>query len=317
VNPLLVNTLCGAGAGLGLLIAVYGWRGVPVDGPRRFARAVRGGQGPAGQGRAGIGTWTGRRTARLAVVVGAGVLAGVLTGWPVAVLLAAAGVWALPALLGPDRDAAARLARIEAVAGWAEQLRDTLTAAAGLEQAITVTAATAPAAIRPQVAALAGRLEAGQPLPAGLRDLAAGLADPIADLVVAALLLAAEHQARQLAALLGSLAEAAREQARMRLRVAAGRARTRTSARVVMVTTVALGCGLVVLNRGYSHGYLAPYRHPTGQLVLLAVGGLFTVGFWWLQRMACLREPNRILTGLDHGGLGRLGGLGGQGRVGS
>ena len=45
-----------------------------------------------------------------------------------------------------------------------------------------------------------------------------------------ALILAAEHQAQRLGELLGSLAQAARDQATMGLRVEGGRARTRTAA---------------------------------------------------------------------------------------
>lgn len=296
----MVNALLGAGVGLGVLVLAWGWRGDLAGSRRqRVVRARRGGR---------VGA---RLTARLALAGGAGILAGLATGWPVAALLVAAGVWAAPATLGPDRDAARRLARIEAVAGWAEQLRDTLTAAAGLEQAVIATAATAPAPIRAEVGALASRLEYGQPLASGLRQLANDLADSTADLVVAALLLAAEYQARHLAELLGSLAGAARDQARMRLRIGAGRARTRTSMRVVVITTLGLACGLVVLN----HGYLAPYGHPVGQLVLLVVGGLFAVGFWWLQRLARIAEPDRVLARLgEPGGLGALGAEGQAGR---
>jgi Flp pilus assembly protein TadB len=296
----VVNAVLGAGAGLGLLVSVWGWRSKPAGGMRRHFLRRHGGA------RAGE-----RLTARLALAGGAGVVAGLATGWPVAALLVAAAVWAAPAVFGHDRDATGRLERIEAVAGWAEQLRDTLAAAAGLEQAIIATAGTAPAPIRAEVRVLASRLEYGQPLAAGLRELATELADSTADLVVAALLLAAEHQARQLAELLGSLADAARDQARMRLRIGAGRARTRTSMRVVVITTVTLACGLVVLN----HGYLAPYGHSAGQIVLLAVGGLFAFGFWWLQRLARIAEPDRVLSRLgEPGGLGALGTGGWVGR---
>src|SRR5699024_10565947 len=41
--------------------------------------------------------------AHLAGAVAAGLLCWILTGWPVAGVLAAAGVWWLPSLLGPDR----------------------------------------------------------------------------------------------------------------------------------------------------------------------------------------------------------------------
>ena len=120
-------------------------------------------------------------------------------------------------------------------------LRDTISAAAGLEQAILATEPVAPAPIREQVVLLAARIRRGQRLPDALRAFAAETADPTADLVVAALLLAAEQQARDLAQLLGSLADSARQHAVMRMRVAAGRARVRTAARIIIAVTMAAG----------------------------------------------------------------------------
>ncbi len=112
-------------------------------------------------------------------------------------------------------------------------------AAAGLEQAIIATAPVAPLPIRAEVVTLAVRLE-GERLAPALRAFADEVADPTGDLVVAALVLAAEHQAQRLGELLGSLAAAARDQATMRLRVEAGRARTRTSVKVVVGVTATL-----------------------------------------------------------------------------
>jgi Flp pilus assembly protein TadB len=230
----------------------------------------------------------------VAGAVAAGAVAGVLTGWVVAAILAAVAAATLPRLLSSDRGHAARVARIEAIAGWTEMLRDTLAAAAGLEQAIVATARTAPEAIRADVGELAVRIERGENLPEALRELADELADPTADLVLSALVLAAGHQTRQLAALLGELAAEAREQVVMRLRVDAGRARTRTSVRVIVTTTLVFALGLLMLNRDF----LAPYDTASGQLVLLIVGALFGLGFWWLARLSRVREPERFLINL-------------------
>ncbi len=229
---------------------------------------------------------------RLGLAVGAGVLAGAVTRWPVGALLAGGAGAMLPDLASGQTGRRAAVARAEAIAGWAEMLRDTLAGAAGLEQAIIASAPVAPAPIRPQALALAGRLDR-QPLAAALDAFADDLADPTADLVVAALLLSSRTQARRLGELLGALARAARDDATMRLRVEAGRARTRTSARVVVGVTLAMAAGLVVTNRGY----LAPYGSAFGQLVLAGVGGLFATAFWSLGRMARIPGPERLLGG--------------------
>ena len=279
----VLAALLGLGVGVGLLLIIAGWRGVDPDRPRRaWIHRTQPGRG-------------GRRlTLRLAVALAVGVLTGVATGWVIGAVLAGLACWTLPRLLGRDPDHARRVARIEAIATWTEMLRDTLSAAAGLEQAILVTAPLAPSAIRGEITQLAARLESGEHLAPALRRLADQLADPTADLVIAALVLAAEQQARQLGELLGSLALAAREQASMRMRIAAGRARTRTSVRVIVGTTLAFAIAVVLLNRSY----LAAYDTAAGQLVLLAIGILFALGFGWLARIAGMAEPNRFLTHL-------------------
>jgi Flp pilus assembly protein TadB len=239
------------------------------------------------------------------VAVLAGVAAVAVTGWPVAAVVAAGGAWVLPGLVGPDRVARTQVERIEAVAAWTEMLRDTLAAAAGLEQAIIATAPGAPAAIRPQVQALAADLTGhvtgdhqnragvgGRRLPDALRAFADGVADPTGDLVVAALVMASAHQGRQLTELLASLATAAREQAAMRLRVEAGRARTRTSVRVIIITTVVMAAGLIALNRPY----LTPYDTAAGQLVLAAITVVFALALTGLARIARAGTLARVLA---------------------
>jgi tight adherence protein B len=268
-------TLCGAGVGLGLLTIWVGLRGVEMP-RRRWAWAS-----PKVE----------RANLRLGLAVGAGVLVGATTGWPVGAALAALAGWGAPGLLAGAKGANAAVGRIEAVAGWTEMLRDTMAGAAGLEQAIVASAPLAPLSIRAEVVTLALRLE-GERLAPALRAFADDVADPTCDLVVAALVLAAEHQAQRLGELLGSLAQAARDQATMRLRVEAGRARTRTSVRVIVGATGGLVLGLAILNRGY----LAPYDTPVGQLVLLLVGGVFAVAFVWLARMTRPSTTERFLT---------------------
>ncbi len=269
----------GAGVGLGLMVVAAGLRGADADtaatvaAPRRWRPRVE------------------HLGARLAGALSAAVVVGAVTRWPVGAILGGLAGWATPALWAGRGAEAASTARIEAVATWTEMLRDTLAGAAGLEQAISATAPVAPLAIRAEVAHLAARAEHDRLAPA-LRAFADELADPTADLVVAALLLAVEHRARRLGELLGSLAAAAREHAGMRLRVQAGRARTRTSVRVVIGATLAMAAGLALLDSGY----LAPYDSALGQLVLAGVGAIFTAAFGWLARMARPEPTARLLA---------------------
>ncbi|MFC7741081.1 type II secretion system F family protein [Nocardiopsis composta] len=212
------------------------------------------GAGAAGAaaGRPGPGSACGRGSR------GGGAGVGV-TSWPVAAVLAAAGTWWLPRLLGPDRAHAERLARIEAVAAWTEQVRDLMAAASGLQGAIASTAPIAPAPIRGQVAALAERIRT-DPQEA-LERFAAEADVPTADLVAVALGSAAERHAADLGRLLSGLAEAARDQAAMLVRTAAGRARVRTATRIITATTLALAALLMLFNPTY----LAPFDSVAGQ----------------------------------------------------
>lgn len=274
---------CGAGFGAGLVLVVRG-----------LLRREPAGRG---SGRLGLGravaerlpdSWTSRRM----VIAGfAGLIAAAVTSWPVAGILTAVGVLTLPGLLGPDRAAARRTERLEALATWTEMLRDTLAAAAGLEQAVLATAAIAPAALEHELRAAAAALRSGRPLPSVLRDFARNTDDPLADVVVAALVMAAEQQASHLSLLLGELADAVREQVAMRQRVSAGRASIRTGIRVTVIVTLGMAVGLVALNRPY----MTPYDSPAGQVVLAVVGALFAAGFVCLTVIGRLDEPVRLL----------------------
>lgn len=273
--------LLGVGVGLGLLLMVTGWRGVDPNRPRRVlpwrTRSRSGDQ---------------RRVLRLAATLAVSLLSGVATGWVVGAVLAGTAFWSLPGVLGRDRDYTRRVQRIEGIATWTEMLRDTLSAAAGLEQAILATAPLAPVSIRREITELAARLNHGERLAPCLRTVADQLDDPTGDLVIASLVLAAQQHARHLGDLLGSLAQAARQQASMRMRVEASRARTRTSVRIIVGTTLVFAVAVVLLNRSY----LLAYDSLTGQVILLGIGGLFGLGFAWLGRIAKVVEPARLLS---------------------
>jgi tight adherence protein B len=232
---------------------------------------------------------------RAGIALGAGVLAGLFTGWPVAAVLAAAGAWFLPALIGRDTTAKMQIARIEAIATWAEMMRDTLAAAAGLEQTILATATAAPAPIREEVAGLAAAIGQGERLDTALARFQHELADPNADVIVVSLIQASRQPAGNLAEMLGEMAKATRAQAGLHMRATADRARTRTTVRIIIATVLAFAIGLVLFNRTY----LSPYNTPVGQLVLLMVAGCFGGGTIWLGKISRGKPPVRFFTRLE------------------
>jgi tight adherence protein B len=106
--------LCGAGVGFGAVLVALSVAGRPPRLPS--GRLPR----PGGE----------RLVPRLAGAVGAAVVMGAATSWPVGALLAGAAGFALPGLLGGKAGREAAVARTEAIAGWTEMLRDTMAAAA-------------------------------------------------------------------------------------------------------------------------------------------------------------------------------------------
>jgi tight adherence protein B len=270
-----VMLLLGAGAGGGIVLVVWGLR----PGPEPSGAAER--HAPLFPD----------LPARLARAAAAALVAALLTRWPVAIAGGGGfGFFAMDLLSAKsrrDRD----VDRSEAIAAWVEMLRDTITAVSGLEEAIVATAGLAPTQIRPAIEDLVIRLER-QSLSASLAQLADDLGDPTADLVIAALALAARGEAKELGELLGSLAETARDNASMRVRIDAVRARTRTAVRIVSCVTVAMMTLLLLLNRSY----LQPFDAAVGQATLVVIFAGFAAGLIWLSAMSRYQAPERFIV---------------------
>jgi Flp pilus assembly protein TadB len=271
--------LGGAVAGLGLLLAAAGWRGVGANRIRpmeegRLSRWVRGLSWP-----------------QAVVTVGLPLVVLAVTGWPVLAGWTLAGVVLLPRLFGSRREAARRLERLAAVAEWTRRLASVLTAGAGLEHAIAATTNTAPGPIAGDVTRLAGRLRSRQPAAAALRAFADDLADPTGDLVVAALMLAADRRGRGLTRVLEGLAVTVDAEVALRRQVDADRATPRATARYVTIITL-VTAGLLVLTR---RSYVQPFSTATGQLMLALIGVVFAAAFGWMATLTVDHPGPRLL----------------------
>jgi hypothetical protein len=269
----LVALAFGAAIGLGVLLIICGALGRRVlPAPTRRSSGMTRGWLPATVGLA------------------AGFAVYGATHWLAAGLMAGVAVGGAPRFFGGRREHQREIARVEAIASWAEMLRDTIAGAAGLEQAIAATGPIAPFPIAEPVARLAARLDY-EPLPVALRRFADDVDHPTADFVVAALVIAAEKEARDLGRLLGQLAVCARDEARMRTRIWIDRAKTRTSVTVIAGCVLAFAGGLLL----FSRPYLEPYDGAVGQLVLLVIGGLFFASLAGMDRMARVALPERFV----------------------
>jgi Flp pilus assembly protein TadB len=265
----------GAGVGLGVFLTALGVLGRPVFRPFERRR-------PPMSPRV-LGLVTGALVAGLAAYA--------LSGWLAGAVLVVAGVVVAPPFWAGRADHQREVARVEAIAAWAEMLRDTIAGAAALEQAIAATGPLAPAPIAEPVARLAVHLDI-EPLPAALRRFADDVDHPTCDFVVAALVIAAEKEARDLGPLLGQLATCARDEAKMRTRIWIDRAKTRTSVKVIAGCVLLFAAGLLI----FSRSYLEPYDTAGGQVVLLVIGALFAASFIVMDRMARIEVPERFVA---------------------
>jgi tight adherence protein B len=276
-----LSGLLGGLVGVGLLIAWFGIRGHALFGTRGSTKVSRVAQ-------------LDRMALRIAGAMGLGIVAGLLTRWVAVVVTAAVAGFLLPSMSRIRGRHQRELAKVEALATWIEQVRDTLSAANGLEHAIAATGPLAPAEIGPAVERLAARLSYENGAVA-LRRFADEVDHPLADFVVAALVAATEYQARDLTPLLGELATAARSEASMRTRVWVGRARTRTAVRVIGIVIVLMVVGLNFLDPNY----MSAYSNFVGQIVLSIIVLMFVGSLMAMDRMGRIALPERFIARRD------------------
>lgn len=283
---LFVALLAGLGFGVGVLLVVLGlWGSVRSDYERSQRVVPRVDRWQLRSGLAAIGA----------------VFALLATGWPVAIVLGAVGGFVSPTLIGAKRRRQTEIDKIEAIAAWAEQLRDTIGAAAGLQEAISVTAKVAPREIRPAVQELAAGMRRNR-LSDQLRLFARRLDDPTADQIVVALILASERRGQNLSHLLSDVAEAGRDDVTMRIRTETSRAQIYNDAKVV--TGIVLGMFAFML--AFNRDYLAAFDRIGGQLVLAVVGTLWAVALYGIAQLSVVRRPPRLLQTIDAGPDGSM-----------
>lgn len=270
----LLGGLLGAVLGLGSLTVVAAWKGL-LDRPGR----------------------SGRRSARVdQLLLRGGLAAGGIavaywsTGW--VALITSLGMlgWMTPSLVGVRSRRREQLARSEAIAVWAEMLRDLLVSNAGLHEAIGKSARVAPVAIRDEVHALYVRTQRGD-LATALIRFADDLDDAVADTVVTALQIADQRAVSDLGAMLAAVAASTRDTVAMQLRVNATRARTYRTAQLI-AGIVAFFVGVLVVT---NPDYMTPFGTFAGQLVLSAVAAVVGGSIWGMVALSRPARSARLL----------------------
>ncbi|GAA4706711.1 Flp pilus assembly protein TadB [Promicromonospora umidemergens] len=241
------------------------------------------------RGRAAFARMPRRTRILLAVGIGAGLIAWLITGWPLLMIVGPVTTVGVPAMLS-NRPQTERIARLGALQDWTRSLAGSLATGKGLEDALILSAWTAPGPIAPQVKTLAARLESRWEPRAALLTFADELADPTADMVAQSLATAVELRG-PVATVLDDLADDVADQVRARREVEANRATYRATA--TWLTVISVGTVVVMLLNGT---YIEPYRTPLGQLVFLTLASLFALTLFWFNRMSNGTGPTRLFT---------------------
>jgi len=270
----LMFAVLSAAVGLGALLIVQGMRGLTVVPDLRLRDRTADTDRIVG--------WVAAATISAMAVLA-------LTGWPVAAVAAFVSILRRGSRGGTGDGSATSISRTQAIASWTEMIRDNMAGAAGLEQALMATGAVAPAPIAAEVRQFSRRLE-DMPLADALALLGDDLDHPSADLVVAALANAARMEGRDLGSLLSRLVESIRGDVRMRLRIEVGRARIRTSSRIVLGVTMFT----VVFMYVFSRPLLNVYDTAGGQLWLVVVFAIFGLGACMLEHYSDIEMPDRF-----------------------
>lgn len=228
---------------------------------------------------------------RVILGVTAGFLVLLTTRWLTLSLLAAALVATWNRLVHDHRPEEERR-RIEGIAKWLEDLRDTLRGSAiGAEEALEQVAQRPPLAIAQPLQHFAQRRRQGYRTEAALADLADELKHPTADAAIAAisLVVGGSTGPGRLYRTVHSLASAARFEVSARERID----RTRAVYQSSMKRLVVIGVLLVAYLRFGAGGLLDPYDTATGQLILLIPLALWLGCVWWLRSLCRYESPDR------------------------
>lgn len=236
------------------------------------------------------------RSTRLAVrLLGASLVGGLLlvvSGWLVPSAVVAAGTyWAIGLRQARSGSVAGELARLDALAGWIENVRDVLVAGEQPIGAIQATVASCAPAIRPAVRRLAAGLGRQDP-DVVFRRFADDLDDPLADLVAAGLSIAIRRGARTVP-VLTALAEQTRQQVDRRRLVEAERAPARREVRALSLIMSSLVLALLLFGRV---DYLDAYDRPAGQVFLSVALIGYVALLVRVRRLAEFPRPARFLS---------------------
>jgi tight adherence protein B len=224
------------------------------------------------------------------VLVGAA--AQLVMGWPLVSVVAALFGACLPYLWYATRHESRR-ARVQAeLADAMDLLRDSIRAGGDVLQGMTALGEYGPALLRPEFDRVVQLMAHGSTLRAALITMRERLADPVFDTCVATLLLNENLGSGQLGLVLAELAEAVRDELRVRAEQRSRQLQMVWSARVIAVLPLVVLAAI----RTVSPHYLDVFNSTSGQLVLGACALSVVVGYLAMRWTSRLPIDERVLV---------------------
>jgi len=237
-------------------------------------------------------------TVRCAAAAAVGIAMFAVSGWPVLTAFGATAGWYGPTLRNARKHRREAIDRVDAIATWVETIRDNISGAAGLTQALRNSGNNAPAPIRNEVRDLVLRLQL-EPVVPSLRRFAADLAHPTSDMAVGCLILASSRSAGNLSSILAHTAQSARDSATMMRHVEAGRVHSQAQAKMVAIIALVMSLLMLITDSKF----VDAYDGLTGQFVLFIICSLGAGCAVTMYRLGKAVPARRVFKGVEAGAV--------------
>ena len=227
------------------------------------------------------------------IAVAAGVLALLVTGWPVAAIATAAAVVFVPQVLGGGKSAKVMIAKSEALSDWTRRLSDLISsgAAGSTRDAMRRSLTSVPEPIAGEVTRLVRRM-GPHGTETALRQFAREVADPAAEKIAGVLILRERNGGPGLADVLTALAQDLDERSRMIREVESERAKPRSNMRFIIIITALLMVAMML----FARTFLSSYNSVLGQVLLVGVAAIFAVALRWMRTLSDPPPSPKVLV---------------------
>jgi len=220
-----------------------------------------------------------------------GVVVQLVMGWALVSVAAACVGTAVPlAYLAPRRERRRDLIQA-ALVDLAAQLRAAIQAGYSVQEGLMQLAQSDRSVLAAELQSLALGIRL-QGLTTALAAFRERLADPLADQIVAALVLNDRLGGKQMTPVLSRLAEATRQELAVQQEAKARQGQAVLSARVVAIVPVVVLVGL----RLVAPDFMGVYDEPLGQLVLIGCVGWVLLGYMAMRWLGRLPQERRVLV---------------------